>query len=235
MKRRVTRRRVEHGVAFHRLASGKKRLFDQRTIRVLGSLVVGMTLVSAILLALEPDPGYRANAWSLSALEMAGDHARDEILGMPGDRQWRYIIVHDSRGVSGGERELNAAWDREYAQQGLPVPRGAGYHFVVNDREGRSDGEVEIARRWKDQLAGDYINGEEADMWNREAIGICLMGDADSRPFTEHQMNASVKLVRLLQQAYDIPRSRVFLQTGRSANSLAPFFPAGEFRKQIRK
>ncbi|MEM6257899.1 MAG: peptidoglycan recognition family protein [Planctomycetota bacterium] len=235
MKRRVTRRRVEHGVAFHRLASGKKRLLDQRTLRVLGSLVVGMTLVSAILLALEPDPGYRQNAWSLSALDMSSDNARDEILGVPNGKDWQYIIIHDSRGVAGGEKQLNDAWNLEYERQGLPATRGAGYHFVINDLAGRSDGEVEIARRWKDQQAGDYINGEQADKWNRDAIGICLMGDADSQPFSDGQMDATIKLVRLLQQAYDIPRSKVFLHTGRSADSLAPFFPAGEFRKQIRE
>ena len=82
---------------------------------------------------------------------------------------------------------------------------------------------------------GDYIAGEQADKWNRDAIGVCVMGDADSRPFSDDQMDATVKLVRLLQQAYDVPRSRVFLHTGRSADSLAPFFPAGEFRKQIRE
>lgn len=235
MKRRVTRRRVDSGVAFHRLASGKKRLLDKRTIRVLGSLVVGMTLVSAILLALEPDPGYRQNAWSLSALDMASDDARDEILGVPADHDWNFIIIHDSRGIAGGERELNAAWDREYARKGLATPRGAGYHFVINDRQGRSDGEVEIARRWQDQASGDYITGEQADRWNREAIGICLMGDADHRAFSDDQIDATVKLVRLLQQAYDIPRNRVFVHTGRSADSLAPYFPAGEFRKRIRQ
>eukprot|EP00752_Nemacystus_decipiens_P013965 g12401.t1 len=131
---------------------------------------------------------------------MSGDNARDEILGVPDERQWDYIIIHDSRGVAGGERELNAAWDLEYARQGLPTPRGAGYHFVINDREGQSDGEVEIARRWKDQQAGDYISGEQADKWNREAIGICLMGDADSRPFSQDQMDATVKL-RFIDQA----------------------------------
>ncbi|MEM9346634.1 MAG: peptidoglycan recognition family protein [Planctomycetota bacterium] len=194
-----------------------------------------MTLVSAILLALEPDPGYRQNAWSLSAMDMSSDNARDEILDVTNGKDWQYIIIHDSRGVVGGEKQLNDAWNLEYERQGLPATRGAGYHFVINDREGRSDGEVEIARRWKDQQAGDYISGEQADKWNRDAIGVCLMGDADSRPFSDDQMDATIKLVRLLQQAYDIPRSKVFLHTGRSADSLAPFFPAGEFRKQIRE
>ncbi len=233
MKRRVTRRRFDSGVAFHRLVSGKKRLLEHRTIRVLGSLVVGMTLVSALLLALEPDK--TDTAWSLSALELSGDLAQQEILGQAGDRKWDYIILHDSRGIPGGDRELNAAWDREYARQGLPTPRGAGYHFVVNDRQGRSDGEVEIARRWKQQIDGDFISGEQADMWNRQAIGICLMGDADNQAFSDGQIEATIKLVRMLQQAYAIPRNRVFIQTGRSSDSLAPFFPAAEFRSQIRE
>lgn len=235
MKRRVTRRRTQQGVAFHRLASGKKRLLDKRTIRVLGTLVLGMTVVSSILLALEPDEAYPDAAWSLSALDMASDSARDEILGVPDDRDWQYIIIHDSRGISGGERELNAAWDREYARLNMPTPRGAGYHFVVNDTKGRSDGEVEIAKRWKQQMDGDYISGEQADMWNRESIGVCIMGDADNRPFSDDQIQATIKLVRMLQKQYNIPRSHVKIQPGRSADSLAPFFPAAEFRKQIRE
>lgn len=235
MVKKVTRRRVDSGVAFHRLASGKKRVFDKRTVRVLGSLVVGMTLVSAILLALEPDPGARVNALSLSAIDLGSDSARQEILVGPSDLDWNYIIIHDSRGITGGQQELDAAWDREYARQGQSVPRGAGYHFVINDRFGQSEGDIEIARRWKDQLAGDYINGEQADMWNRQAIGICIMGDADNRAFSGDQIESTVKLVRLLQEAYGISRERVYVQTGRSAGSAGAFFPNAEFYKQIRE
>ena len=235
MKRRVTRRQSVAGVGFHRLASGKKRLLDKRTIRVLGCLVVGMTAVSALLLALEPDPGQRHLAWSLSALEMDTNSARDEILGVEGDRQWQYIIIHDSRGVSGDASDLDAAWNREYARQGLPATRGAGYHFVIDDAKGRSDGEVEISRRWQDQEPGDYISGEKADYWNKNAIGVCIMGDADNRKFSDDQVDATVSLVRMLQQAYGIPRSNVYVQTGRSADSLAPFFPRAEFYKQLRQ
>lgn len=234
MKARVARRRVDSGVGLHRLSVGKKRLFDQRTIRVLGSLVVGMTLVSSLLLALEPDPGTRSTAWSLSAIDLSSDLARQEILVEPSDLDWNFIIIHDSRGVSGGEQELDKAWNREYARQGQPAHRGAGYHFVINDRLGASDGEVEIARRWKDQLAGDYINGEQADMWNRQAIGICLMGDDDKRAFSGEQIESTVKLVRMLQEAYGIPRNRVYVLTGQQADATGPFFPQAEFAKRIR-
>ena len=56
------------------------------------------------------------------------------------------------------------------------------------------------------------------------------------RPFSGDQIDATVKLVRMLQKAYDIPQQTgSFIQTGRSADSLAPFFPAAEFRKQIRQ
>lgn len=235
MKRRVTRRRVDSGVAFHRLASGKKRLLDKRTIRVLGSLVVGMTVVSAILLALEPDPGYRNNAWSLSALAMDGPDARSEILGVKGDKQWQYIIIHDSRGVRGDTQALNAAWNLEYARQGLPATRGAGYHFVINDAQGKSDGEVEIGPLWQQQQPGDYVAGETADYWNSNAIGVCVMGDADSRPFSDDQIDATVSLVRMLQQAYGIPRDKVIIQAGQASDSPALHFPKAEFLKQIRR
>lgn len=193
-----------------------------------------MTLVSSLLLALEPDPGYRSGALALSAVDLSSDSAKQQILVPPSDLDWQYIIIHDSRGIPGGERELDAAWDREYARQGLATPRGAGYHFVINDANGQDDGQLQIARRWKDQLAGDYINGEQADLWNRQAIGICMMGDADQRPFSNDQIESTVKLVRILQQAYNIPRDRVFVQTGRSAESTGPYFPSAQFYTQIR-
>jgi len=157
------------------------------------------------------------------------------VLVPPADLEWNFIIIHDSRGITGGEAELDEAWDLEYARQGLSTPRGAGYHFVINDRYGESDGEVEIARRWKDQLAGDYINGERADMWNRQAIGICLMGDADNRSFSADQVESTVQLVRMLQEAYGISRDRVYVQTGREPGSIGAFFPAAEFYQQIRE
>lgn len=232
MKRKVTRRRSDFGVAFPRLAIGNKRLFDQRTIRVLGSLVVGMTLVSGILLALEPGETYRANPWSLSVLEMSSDSAREEILGVQ-DRQWDYIIIHDSRGIRGGERELDREYNRDYIRNDLKA-RGAGYHFVINDEMGQSDGAVQIAKRWKNQQPGDYITGERSDKWNREAIGVCIMGDADNKPFSDDRIESTVELVRMLQEAYDIPRENVIIHTGRSANSSAQFFPFVEFRSQIR-
>ena len=236
MKRRVTRRRLDSGVAFHRLASGKKRLLEKRTIRVLGSLVVGMTAISALLLALEPDPGQRQFAWSLSALQMDSSDARSEILGVQAKRNWQYIIIHDSRGVAGDANDLDAAWNREYARQGLPATRGAGYHFVINDDRGKSDGEVQISRLWQQQRAGDYLTGgEDADYWNSNSIGICLMGDADTQPFSDDQIEATVSLVRMLQQAYGIPRDNVFIQTGRSEQSKASHFSKTEFLRQIRQ
>lgn len=233
MKRRVTRRRVDTGVAFHRLASGKKRLIDKRTIRVLGSLVVGMTLVSAILLALEPNPTNKNKAWALSAIDMTKSQAKDEILGVEGDREWQFIIIHDSRGQTGGLDSLNNAYKRYYAAKGTPE-RDAGYHFVISDKTGQDGVGVEIANRWKDQQHGDYITGDRADYWNRQAIGICLMGDADSKPFEADQIETTIKLVRMLQEAYDIPRERVFIQTGQTEYSRSSYFPSGEFRKQIR-
>lgn len=233
MKRKVTRRRVDTGVAYHRPVSGKKRLFDKRTIRVLGSLVVGMTLVSALLLVLEPDPTNRGSVLALSAMDMSSQSARDEILDVPGSHDWKYIIIHDSRGITGGMKQLDDAWNDYYEDRGMSASRGAGYHFVVNDR---GNTQVEIAPRWKHQQAGDYVNGLNSDKWNREAIGICLMGDAENRSvrFKEDQITATVKLVRMLQEKYDIPRERIRIQVGRSADSPAPYFPTGQFMRQVR-
>lgn len=233
MRTRVDTRRKRTGGPFSHIRFGSRRVPDKRTIRVLGALVVGMTIVSSILLALEPDPTHRGSMISLSALDFQQEEVVEKLWKTREVYPWQYIIIHDSFGISGSEQNLNNAWDAEYARQGL-AKSGHGYHFVINDDQGLKDGAIQITPRWQDQRVGGFIDAEGADNWNRIAIGVCMMGDAGSSPFTTAQTDSLVELVKELQTKLNIPRENVIVQVGSaSGQGPATYFNYAEFRRRI--
>ncbi|MFI4860689.1 MAG: N-acetylmuramoyl-L-alanine amidase [Phycisphaerales bacterium JB063] len=207
---------------------------DKRTFRVLSALIVGMTAISAVLMVLDPGPVHNGLSIPLSAMESDDALSIDQALfatRKPLSEDWQYIIIHDSRGQAGSVADLERFWDQYYASEGLS-PRGAGYHFVVNDAAGKSDGEIEVCQRWQEQYPGGYIDAEGDDHWNRIAIGVCVMGDADARSFSGDQMASLTALVRELQRKFNIPRERVIVQVGQTADPAA-YFPESQFRRQL--
>ena len=229
MKPVVTSSRRSRGGLSLGFVGGIRLVPEKRTIRVLMALVVGMTLISSLLRALEPKPGHRGAGMVLSALDPS---ARQRLFDTAEPQDWQYIIIHDSRGQVGGEDELNAAWDDWYRSQGLPR-NGAGYHFVINDDQGSEDGGIQRARRWENQLVGGFIDAEDANFWNRVSIGVCVMGDATEQPYSKSQMDSLVWLIKQLQEQYGIPRERVIVQVGDSGSVASAFFPEGQFRRQL--
>ena len=106
-----------------------------RTIKVLGAMVAGITLVSGALLALEPGPAFRPSM-SLSATEDA------PLFETAPSRQWKKIVIIDSHGVEGGQADVDAFFRRWFPTTGV------GCHFVV-----RKDGErIEMCDRWRNKM-----------------------------------------------------------------------------------
>jgi len=150
------------------------------------------------------------------------------------EKPWQKIIVHSSLGQQGTMEDLDNAWNQFYISQGMPGNRGGGYHFVINDAKGHDDGVLEIAPRWEEQVYGDFLDGEFANQELRQSIGICVMGDVESGPFSPKQMDTLVSLIRVLQERYDIPRDRVEFRVAQGSDGVAPYFPEAEIRRRIR-
>jgi N-acetyl-anhydromuramyl-L-alanine amidase AmpD len=113
--------------------------------------------------------------------------------------------------------------------------RSLGYHFVVGNGNGMDDGELFVSSRWMQQQAGAHTAGDNADWFNRQAIGICLVGDGDRQRFSPTQLRRTMQLAQLLAQRLGIPSDRVYLHS-QIAPTTSPgrFFPEAELRTSLR-
>ena len=195
---------------------------QNRTLKTLGALVGGMTLLSGLLMAIEPGP-VDAPSTALSAFDTTREPTR-ELFQTVRPRDWQRMIIHASpvgfRGDS--EAELN----QFYRQQG--VGEGAGYHFVVRRRAGEP---LEISARWRQQQAGAFLfdpsrDQRFVDQLNATSIGICLIGDGVNEPFTEEQQQQLFWLVRQLSEQLGVPADQILAGEG-----VGPLFPHNKLRQ----
>ena len=138
-------------------------------------------------------------------------------------RDWRAIVIHDSRTTHGSYDSI----DKAHRKTGK---EGCGYHVVVNNGTGDEDGRIELGYRWKYQQPGDYLVGPNSGWYHQNAIGICVVGDADKQPFTDAQLRELTWLTRQLQQRYSIPAEYVFIDMGTDDQQSARHFSAARFR-----
>ncbi len=184
-----------------------------RTIKVLGALVAGVTVVSSVLFALEPGPALRPSNMAFSAFDsnatLSGPEAM--LFDTAPSRAWKDIIIYDSRGIEGGQAELDS-----FFRNTVKVPSGAGFHFVIR-RDGA--GRIEVCERWRQQAFGAFVFDKDpkvAKMWNTQSIGICLIGDDRKKPFDQAQLQELDWLVKQLKARYKIDDNRVHVLTSKA-------------------
>jgi hypothetical protein len=199
---------------------------DRRTLIVLTSLVVGMTLTSGVLLILEPGPVAPLSGVTLQSIDRSSlQTPTDRLFDTAPARPWRGIIIHDSGAAVGSATTLSQQ-HRKLGRDGL------GYHFVVNNGSRKEDGLIELGYRWRQQQAGAYLTGQGSGPYNRQYLGISLIGAGQRENFTRAQMRELVWLVRKLQQRFDIPQNQIHVDI-RDGQQPAATFPHAWFRKQL--
>jgi N-acetyl-anhydromuramyl-L-alanine amidase AmpD len=114
------------------------------------------------------------------------------------DRPWKYIVLHQSASASGNYDQI----DREHRK--VLGYDGCGYHFVIGNGSGSSDGQIEVAQRWNNQKAGAHCRNARTNDADEYGIGIVLVGDFDQQPPTPRQIAAAQTLVAYLSQRYKI-------------------------------
>ena len=119
------------------------------------------------------------------------------------ERKWEAIVVHHSATRNGN----SAIFDKKHREENHWD--GVAYDFVIGNGSDSGDGEVEVTFRWREQIAGAHC--KTPNNWgNEKGIGICLVGNFDYTSPTAGQMWSLAKLVRFLQNRYQIPRSHIY-------------------------
>lgn len=209
-----------------------------RTTVVWAAFVTAMTAVAGILLLSDQPASTQANfaATTPAVVGQVSNTSENHAASTLDPDRWDHIIIHHSGRMTGTVRELDA----RARNAGL---NGLGYHFVIGNGSGLSDGVVERGYRWNQQLPGAHVaipgnateaERREANRLNNRSIGICLIGNGDRQPFTESQMRSLLDLVRSLQDTLDIPASAVRLHSDVSRDSgPGRFFPTERLESHL--
>jgi N-acetyl-anhydromuramyl-L-alanine amidase AmpD len=214
-----------------RSAGSARRLAPNRSQYVFMSLVAAMTLGAAVLYAVSRKPVAGQGGFVLPALMMTDSPSTVELVldpaaGLKRDR-WKSIVIHDSGEVFGSRTSLEEA-------ARLRKLKGIGHHFVIGNGNGMGDGELLVTSRWDQQRQGAHVAGTKGEAFNRESIGICLVGDGNRQKFTRAQIARLIQLVDSLQQELRIPADRVHLHREIAAvGSPGSLFPAADVRRGL--
>lgn len=202
-----------------------------RTKIVWAALLGCMTGVGGLMYALQGGPGPRLDGLSLPPMVAAAGPATIEAVYRTRDKvapkRWQAIVIHQSGAPFGTPAAIEAR-HREMNLDGL------GYHFVIGNGSGMDDGEIHVGYRWLDQLPGAHVAGPNGDWYNRNSIGICLVGDGRRRAFSPEQIRRLVQLVASLSERLEIPPERVYLHRQLAGtDDPGPLFPEALVREQL--
>jgi N-acetyl-anhydromuramyl-L-alanine amidase AmpD len=77
------------------------------------------------------------------------------------------------------------------------MENGLAYHFVIgNGTNGTRDGWVEVGGRWLRQIRGGHVKSKK---YNANSIGICLVGNFETKHPSKKQIAALIELIDYLK------------------------------------
>lgn len=132
-------------------------------------------------------------------------------------RRWRYIVIHHSASDIGSLGKIDQ-WHRDKGWE-----HGCGYHFVIGNGRGSSDGKIEPSPRWKTQEIGAHTRLAAAfarqrsippNYYNENGVGVVLVGNYDRDHPSPAQMASLARVVRYLMDRCNIPETRVVTHGG---------------------
>ena len=144
---------------------------------------------------------------------------------------WSGIVVQHLGEPAGSIESIH----RSHVAGGL---EGLVFHFVIGNGNGLGDGAVHASERWLNQTKSARPIYVPEDSWDENVITICLVGNGNSRPFTERQILHLSRLVQRLQHELSIEASKVWLasdlvQEPNQLKSPGKFFAEAMFRSQL--
>ena len=205
---------------------GQGPVINRRTQIVLVALVLSMTLVSLLLLLLEPRPA--APHGGVSMLLTRTDTPEQENL-FPADanQTWSAIVICDSGALEGSGLSLN----RAHEKAGIGA---LAYHFVLGNGTRSRDGQIDVGIRWRRQLGGALARSADEAWLDEQAIGLCLIGDFNQQAPSDMQVRRLVWLVRELQDRYHISRHDIYFRFGAGTEEDSVLFPYTHVVEQLK-
>lgn len=200
-----------------------------RTRIVWCALAGAMTVGVGLLSLLDPGSPARNGGLTLSPLMAVGGARGVEAVfqtraPIEEDRWHTIVLVHS--GSPAGSASTIEENHRSVGYDGL------GFHFVIGNGAGMSDGQIHVGYRWLEQLDGARLAGMNGS--TRGIIEVCLVGDGDRRPFGEEQLVRTAQLVNALADRLGISPERIRLhQDIAQTSSPGRYFPRQGFEELL--
>lgn len=198
---------------------------------VWGAFAMAMSTVGGLFWLLQGGQSPRLDGLALPAMVAAAGPTSIEAIfktrqPTPAGR-WQAIVIHHSAAPFGSPASIEA----QHKAMNLD---GLGFHFVIGNGSGMADGEINVGYRWLDQLPGAHVAGPRGDWYNRNSIGICLVGDGRRKGFTPEQIHRLTQVVSALCERLNIPSDKVLLHSDvAQADDPGRLFPEAAFRQQL--
>ena len=145
-------------------------------------------------------------------------------------RDWNYIVLHHTASESGSVDSIHEEHLKRKDKNGKHW-LGIGYHFVVGNGKGMTDGEIEPTFRWRQQMQGAHAGVAD---FNQHGIGIVLIGNFEKEPPTAAQTASIKRLVGILKREYGIVESKIVGHGDVKATECpGKHFPMSEVRESI--
>ena len=121
------------------------------------------------------------------------------------ERTWRYIVIHHTATSRGSVESINQTHRARKDRHGNRW-LGIGYHFVIGNGNGMSEGAIEPTFRWWQQLQGAHAGDGD---YNAHGIGIAMVGNFNEGPPSSAQLAAVKRLIGVLKRNYRITGDNV--------------------------
>ena len=185
-----------------------KEMLDSRTTKVLGALLISMTLGALILMLLE-NKSPRPQSFNMASI--VSKVVDKSWANSNEDQRWQKIVVHTS------------------ADAKEPTQR---CHFIINEKPVKGSW-VTATNLWKNQLPGRHTYFRD---FQHSSIGICVIGDFSSKRMHPDQFKALITLVHHLQRTGGILEHNIFFQSDvLSKYPKCGLFPTEQFQNQLLK
>jgi hypothetical protein len=142
--------------------------------------------------------------------------------------RWNTIVIHHSAGDFGSAAHFDKYhrtvknWDE------------LGYHFVIGNGNGATDGLIEVGPRWLKQKHGAHCK-TDGNYYNEHGIGICLVGNFESKRPTNAQIQSLKRLVRFLMRETGVRAEKIVSHGDVTGKTECPgrHFPLHWFRRSL--